>query len=165
MYFGREGSLFCLGFVGFVFLKRHRGGKGERWRGMLAPWAWEAPPFLWVGKAASLSFPSPALFLGSGPTGQPPPCFSDRKEMQTACNHSKRLRFHQAVPVSVTVFFSFCRSQRPKCVFFGNYLRSSVMICHPITGVCFLPSPSYHGSDACPATMTLSLQFIIAVSG
>lgn len=62
---GGKRSLFCLGFLGFVFLKRHWGGKGERWQGTLAPWVQGASPFLWAGKAASLPLPSPALFLGS----------------------------------------------------------------------------------------------------
>lgn len=82
MYFGGgEGSLFFLAFLGFVFLKRHQGGKGEQWRA-LAPWAPTASPSLWVGKAASSHFPSPAFFLGSCPTGCPPSSFPSRKGVQ-----------------------------------------------------------------------------------
>lgn len=153
-----------MGFLAFVFLKRHWGGKGERWRGALAPQARGASPSVWVGKAASSPFPSPAPFLGSGPTGQPPPRFPDRKERQTGCNHRERLRFQPAVPVPLAVLFSFRQSQRPKCVFFDHCLRSSAVIRHHMTGVCFLPSPCYHGPATCPATTTLSLHLLLQLA-
>lgn len=153
------------GFSWVCFSEEAPGGNGERQQGMLAPGAAGASPFLWVGKATSSPSPSPALFLGSRPAGQLPPYFPDGMERQMGCNHSKRPQFHQAVLLSLAVLPSFRRSQWPKRMVFDNCLRSSVVICHLMTHVCFLHSPCYHRPDTCPPTMTWSLQVIIEVRG
>ena len=125
------------GFSWVCFSEEAPGWQGGAMAGHAGSLGARSISFPLARQSRFLAFSLPCPLFGQPSHRAAPSLLSRQKGKANGLQPQQRLRFHQAVLVSLTALSSFRRSQRPKCVFFDNYLRSSAVICH---NQCLLPS-------------------------